>query len=111
MTPDEAPPATVKLRGDVLAKSVKQAVAEAAAELSAAGVPPKMAVILASEDPASMTYAETKKKGAAALGIEVEIHNLGSGATQAQLLESLPGAFRGCRRCTASCSSCRWPRR
>jgi methylenetetrahydrofolate dehydrogenase (NADP+)/methenyltetrahydrofolate cyclohydrolase len=79
----------MKLRGDVLAKSVKQSVAEAAAQLSAAGVPPKMAVVLASEDPASVTYAETKKKGAAALGIEVEIHNLGSGTTQGQLLERL----------------------
>jgi methylenetetrahydrofolate dehydrogenase (NADP+)/methenyltetrahydrofolate cyclohydrolase len=88
MTPDEAPLATVKLRGDVLAKSVKQAVLEAAGELTAAGAPPKMAVILASEDPASVTYAEAKKKTAATLGIEVEIHNLGTGSTQARLLEA-----------------------
>jgi len=87
MTPDEAPPATVKLRGDVLAKSVKQAVSEAAAQMNAAGAPPKMAVILASEDPAAVAYAEAKKKAAAALGIEVEIHDLGTGTTQAQLLE------------------------
>jgi len=79
---------TVKLRGDTLAKALKQSVAEAAAELAAAGVPPKMAVILASEDPASVTYAEAKKKSAAALGIEVEIHNLGLGTTQAQLIET-----------------------
>ena len=47
MTPEDAAPATVKLRGDVLAKSVKQAVTEAAAELAAAGAPPRMAVVLA----------------------------------------------------------------
>jgi methylenetetrahydrofolate dehydrogenase (NADP+)/methenyltetrahydrofolate cyclohydrolase len=47
-----------------------------------------MAVLLATEDPASAIYAETKKKGAAALGIEVDLHNLGSGATQAQLLDA-----------------------
>jgi len=86
MTPDAEPPATVKLRGDVLAKTVKAAAAEAAAKLAAAGKPPKMAVILASEDPAAVTYAETKKKAAAALGIEVELHNLG-GTTQGALLE------------------------
>jgi methylenetetrahydrofolate dehydrogenase (NADP+)/methenyltetrahydrofolate cyclohydrolase len=88
MTPDEAPPATVKLRGDVLAKSVKQAVSEAAARLSAGGVPPRMAVVLASDDAASVTYAETKKKAAAALGIELEIHNLGSATTEARLVET-----------------------
>jgi methylenetetrahydrofolate dehydrogenase (NADP+)/methenyltetrahydrofolate cyclohydrolase len=88
MTPDEAAPATLKLRGDVLAKSIKESVREAAARLSAAGVRPKMAVLLASQDAASVTYAEAKKKGAAALGIELEIHNLGSGTTQAQLLEA-----------------------
>jgi methylenetetrahydrofolate dehydrogenase (NADP+) / methenyltetrahydrofolate cyclohydrolase len=87
MTLDEAAPATVKLRGDALAKAVKQAVAEAAERLKAEGITPKMAVILASEDPASVTYAEAKKKAAAGLGIEVEIHNLGAGTTQEQLLE------------------------
>jgi methylenetetrahydrofolate dehydrogenase (NADP+)/methenyltetrahydrofolate cyclohydrolase len=88
MTPDAAPPATLKLRGDLLAKSVKQSVLDSATRLAAEGVPPKMAVILASEDPASVTYAETKKKAAAALGIEVDIHNLGAAATQATLLET-----------------------
>jgi methylenetetrahydrofolate dehydrogenase (NADP+)/methenyltetrahydrofolate cyclohydrolase len=88
MMNNPAPLTTVKLRGDTLAKALKQSVSEAAAALAAAGVPPKMAVILASDDPASITYAEAKKKSAAALGIEVEIHNLGSGTTQAQLLET-----------------------
>ena len=88
MHPDEVLSATVQLRGDTLAKLVKQAVSEAAAKLIAAGAPPKMAVILASEDPASVTYAEAKKKTATTLGIEVEIHNLGVDATQAQLLEA-----------------------
>jgi methylenetetrahydrofolate dehydrogenase (NADP+)/methenyltetrahydrofolate cyclohydrolase len=88
MTPDEAPPATVKLRGDVLAKAVKEAVSKAAAELKDAGRPPKMAVILATEDPASVTYAEAKKKTGAGLGIEVELHNLGAKSGQGQLLEA-----------------------
>ena len=88
MPPDEAPTATVKLRGDVLAKVVRQNVAEAAARLNAAGAPPKMAVILASEDPASVSYAEAKKKTAATLGIAVEIHDLGAAVTPRQLLEA-----------------------
>ena len=90
MTPEDAAPATVKLRGDVLAKSVKQAVTEAAAELAAAGAPPRMAVVLASEDPASAAYAESKKKTAATLGIDVQIHNLGPAISQAALLDTLP---------------------
>jgi methylenetetrahydrofolate dehydrogenase (NADP+)/methenyltetrahydrofolate cyclohydrolase len=89
MTPDEAPPATVKLRGDVLAKSVKQVVTDAAAELAAAGAPPRMAVVLATEDPASVAYAESKKKTAVALGIATDIHNLGAHVSQEALLEAL----------------------
>lgn len=85
MSPDHSAPATLKIRGDLLAKSVKQSISEAAASLSAAGMQPAMAVILATEDPASVTYAESKKKAAAALGIEVRIHNLGPGSSQAQL--------------------------
>jgi methylenetetrahydrofolate dehydrogenase (NADP+)/methenyltetrahydrofolate cyclohydrolase len=83
------PPATVKLRGDVLAKSVKQLVTDAAAELTAAGRPPRMAVVLASEDPASVTYAESKKKTAAVLGIAADIHNLGAHVTQGALIDAL----------------------
>jgi len=86
MIANEAPAVTVKLRGDVLAKAVRQAAADAATKLAAAGAPPKMAVILASEDAASVTYAESKRKAAAALGIQVELHNLGPAATQGQLL-------------------------
>jgi methylenetetrahydrofolate dehydrogenase (NADP+)/methenyltetrahydrofolate cyclohydrolase len=86
MIENEAPAATVKLRGDVLAKAVKQVVAEAAPKLAAVGAPPKMAVILASDDPASVTYAESKRKAAAALGIQVDLHNLGPAATQGELL-------------------------
>ena len=89
MTPEDAAPATVKLRGDVLAKSVKQAVTEAAAELAAAGAPPRMAVVLASEDPASAAYAESKKKTAATLGIDVQIHNLGPAISQPALIDTL----------------------
>ena len=43
---------TQKIRGDALAKDGRQAVAARAAVLTAAGLKPKMAVILASEDPA-----------------------------------------------------------
>lgn len=88
MPAHEAPSATAILRGDVLAKSVKQSVAEAAAELRAAGAPPRMAVILASDDPASITYAQAKKKTATTLGIEVDIHDLGKEATEAELIET-----------------------
>jgi methylenetetrahydrofolate dehydrogenase (NADP+)/methenyltetrahydrofolate cyclohydrolase len=89
MTPEEAPLATVKLRGDVLAKSVKLLVTQAAAELAAAGNPPRMAVVLATEDAASVAYAESKKKTAAALGIAADIHNLGADIAQDALIDAL----------------------
>jgi methylenetetrahydrofolate dehydrogenase (NADP+)/methenyltetrahydrofolate cyclohydrolase len=89
MTPEYAPAVTVKLRGDVLAKAVKQIVTDAAAELTAAGTPPRMAVVLASEDPASVTYAESKKKTARELGIETDICNLGPVVTQGALEDAL----------------------
>lgn len=56
--------------------------------MTAAGVQPKMAVILASEDAASLSYAQAKKKTAAQLGIELEIHDLGKDVTQSRLLDT-----------------------
>jgi methylenetetrahydrofolate dehydrogenase (NADP+)/methenyltetrahydrofolate cyclohydrolase len=87
MTPEDPPPATAKLRGDVLAKSVKQSVAEAAARLAAGGAPPRMAVIMASDDPGALSYAEAKKKSAAAVGIELRLHTVEPAAGQGRLLE------------------------
>ncbi len=77
--------ATLRLRGAPLAKAVKERVAAAALRLTARGVNLRMAVVIASEDPSSLAYAEAKKKSAAELGIEVAITDLGRDATQARL--------------------------
>jgi methylenetetrahydrofolate dehydrogenase (NADP+) / methenyltetrahydrofolate cyclohydrolase len=87
--PISAPPdgaaTTLKIKGAPLADAVKQEVTQAAAALTAAGVCPKMAVILATDDAASVSYAEAKQRTAAQLGIALEIHNPGSAVTQEQL--------------------------
>jgi len=87
--PISAPPdggaCTLKIKGVPLADAVKQEVTRAAAALTAAGVCPKMAVILATDDAASVSYAEAKQRTAAQLGIELEIHNPGSAVKQEQL--------------------------
>src|SRR5262245_61522580 len=76
-------PETVLLKGAPLAKAVKEQVADAVRRLSA---PPRLAVVLASDDPGAVSYAQSKQKAAASLGINVELTDLGPGADQ-DLLE------------------------
>ena len=61
-------PETVLLKGAPLAKSVKEQVA---AEMRRLGVAPRLAVVLASADPGAASYAQSKQKAAASLGINV----------------------------------------
>lgn len=79
---------TQKLKGGPLADAVKLRVIESAARMTAAGVKPRMAVILASEDAASFSYAQSKQRTAAQLGIQLDIHDLGSGTSQERLHET-----------------------
>lgn len=76
---------TRKISGGMLAETVKQSISKQAPRLAAAGVKPKMAVVLASADPASVSYAQSKQRMAAQLGIEMEIYDLGSGVDQERL--------------------------
>ena len=88
MSTTDTIPETQKIRGDALAKDVRRAVAARAAVLTATGLKPKMAVILASKDPASLSYSQSKQRTAAQLGIELDIHDLGSDTTQERLEET-----------------------
>ena len=87
LNPSTATP-TQKLKGSPLAEEIKLYVIENAARLAADGVKPKMAVILASEDAASVSYAQSKQRMAAQLGIQLDIHDLGSGTSQEHLHET-----------------------
>ena len=79
---------TQKLKGSPLAEGVKLCVIVNATRLAAVGVKPKMAVILASEDAASLSYAQSKQRTATQLGIQLDIHDLGSGTSQERLHET-----------------------
>src|SRR4051794_38582389 len=79
-------PETVLLKGAPLAKAVKEQVAVEVRRLSVA---PRLAVVLASTDPGAASYAQSKQKAAASLGINVELTDLGANADQALLEHTL----------------------
>jgi methylenetetrahydrofolate dehydrogenase (NADP+)/methenyltetrahydrofolate cyclohydrolase len=61
------------LRGKPLAEAERAAIADRAATLSAAGRTPRLAVVVASDDPAVAKYAEAKGRSAAKLGIALDL--------------------------------------
>ncbi len=81
--------ATVELLGKPLAAQVRASVAEQAARRRAGGLVPAMTALLASDDPASLSYAQSKAKAAAKLGIDLEVVDLGADLSQADLEEAV----------------------
>src|SRR5437867_3321029 len=79
---------TLLIKGAPLAKVVKERVAAETARLCEAGITPRLAVVLTSDDPSAVAYAQTKQKAAASLGITVDLINLGQ-ATQDALEQKL----------------------
>lgn len=79
------PPQSTDLRGGPLTKAIRAEVAEAVSALRTTGVEPRLAVVLATADAAARSYAQAKRKGATALGIEVELVELGAETSQAEL--------------------------
>lgn len=77
------------LPGKPLAEQVTAQVKSGLAELQAGGLRPKLVSVLASADPASEVYAQSKAKQAKRLNVEFEIRNLGENATQRQLGQTL----------------------
>jgi len=73
------------LRGAPLAKQIKAEVAEGVEQWRERGVQPRMAVVLATDDPAAEQYERSKAKNAAKLGIEMELVSLGTGCSQREL--------------------------
>ena len=62
-----------RLLGAPIAARLRESVSRQAAELAARGAAPCLAVVLASDDPASLSYAETKRRAAEKLGITMRI--------------------------------------
>ena len=64
------PPAQV-LRGGPIAEGLRAEIAAGVARLADAGIIPRLAVLIASSDPANSSYAQAKARTAAKLGIEL----------------------------------------
>lgn len=79
------------LRGAPLAKEIKADVAARVEKWKERGVQPRMAVVLATDDPAAEQYERTKAKNAAKLGIDMELVSLGTECSQSELEARLRG--------------------
>lgn len=79
----------ILIDGKAYAKELKEGYKEQVAELKAAGLQPKLSVLLVGDDPASIVYAGQKKKNCASCGIEFEMHTLPAESTQDQVLAKL----------------------
>lgn len=72
--------------GKAVSAAVRERVKTQAAELTAKGVQPGLAVIIVGDDPASHVYVNNKKKACAETGIYSEEHALPADTTQDELL-------------------------
>ena len=75
------------LDGLALSKIVRAELAERVAALKAKGVTPRLDVVVAAQDPASVAYVNMKKKWAAAAGMIGEQFEIDANTTQEQLIE------------------------
>jgi methylenetetrahydrofolate dehydrogenase (NADP+)/methenyltetrahydrofolate cyclohydrolase len=74
------------LDGTRTAAAIRGEVAEEVAALRAAGITPRLDVVLAGDDPASRVYVSSKAKACAELGIESHTHELPAAVPQAELV-------------------------
>ncbi len=75
--------------GTALAQQIRQDVAREAAELSARGLTPGLAVILVGDDPASAVYVRNKVKACEAHGLHSVLERYPADMTEAALLERI----------------------
>ena len=73
------------LDGKAVAAEVRSEVAAEVAELKERGVPVRLDVILAGEDPASMTYVSSKQRDSSEVGIDSRIHSFPADVPQKEL--------------------------
>ncbi len=72
--------------GKAVSSAVRERVKTQAAELTAKGIQPGLAVIIVGDDPASRVYVNNKKKACAETGIYSEEHALPADTTQDEIL-------------------------
>jgi len=76
---------TKELRGDALAKAIREEVRAGADELRRNGLMPRLAAVLTVSDPAVLSYAESKARAASEMGITFDLVVLPAGETQEKL--------------------------
>lgn len=74
------------LDGLALSKSVREELKERVDKLRAKGIVPKLDVIVAAQDPASVAYVNMKRKWAAAAGMEGDSYEINEQTTQDELI-------------------------
>jgi methylenetetrahydrofolate dehydrogenase (NADP+)/methenyltetrahydrofolate cyclohydrolase len=77
------------LDGAKVAADIRRETAEAVASLAAHGIVPRLAVILAGEDPGSQVYVRNKEKAAVEAGIRAETLRFPATVTEAMLLAEI----------------------
>jgi len=73
------------LDGKTAAAEVRSEVASEVADLKERGVPVRLDVILAGDDPASITYVASKERDNEEVGIESKVHRFSADVTQEEL--------------------------
>jgi methylenetetrahydrofolate dehydrogenase (NADP+) / methenyltetrahydrofolate cyclohydrolase len=73
------------LDGRTAAAEVRSEVASEVAGLKERGVPVRLDVILAGDDPASVTYVASKERDSEEVGIESRVHRFSAGVSQEEL--------------------------
>ncbi len=73
------------LDGKAVAAEVRSEVAARVADLKELGVAVRLDVILAGEDPASMTYVSSKQRDSAEVGIDSRVHSFPADAPQKEI--------------------------
>ena len=73
------------LDGKAAAAEVRSEVASEVAELGERGVPVRLDVILAGDDPASITYVASKERDSEEVGIESRVHRFSADVAQSEL--------------------------
>ena len=81
-------PATV-IDGKAVAAVIRDEVRAQVAALKEKGINPKMAVVLAGDDPASVLYARSKERACKNSGIDFELHKFPETATEDEVVAKL----------------------
>lgn len=82
------------LDGKALARQVRAELAERVANLVAQGVRPRLDVLVAVQDPASLAYVRMKRKWAEEAGIAGEAYEIDGATTQAELIARIESLNR-----------------